>query len=196
MDPKAVIPSFPLQAGTTLAQSRHSQTVSVTLASPAVDVMTDLVEVKAATTNPSTTLRQAEQIMIIKGVRMLFVVSDRPGIQGLVTTIDLHGERQMRLVQERQLTYAELCVADVMTDLSKLDTVDFSSLRSACVGNVIETLKRLGRNHLLAVESNADGTARRVRGVFSRTQIERQTGTTIDIVPIAQSFADVEKALI
>jgi hypothetical protein len=34
-----------------------------------------------------------------------------------------------------------------------------------------------------------------VRGVISRSQIERQTGLVIDITPIATTFAEIERAL-
>jgi hypothetical protein len=34
-----------------------------------------------------------------------------------------------------------------------------------------------------------------VRGVISRSQIERQTGHAIDITPIATTFAEIERAL-
>ena len=50
---------------------------------------------------PGVSLHEAEQTMIYQGVRMLFVVSGMPSFLGLVTTTDLHGDRQMALVHER-----------------------------------------------------------------------------------------------
>src|ERR1035438_5598149 len=91
-------------------------------------------------------------MMIYLGVRMLFVVTDMPSIEGLITTTDLGGDKRMRVVHERNLRYDELSVADVMTELSSLDAVDYDRVRTASVGNAIATLKRLGRNHLLVVE--------------------------------------------
>jgi signal-transduction protein with cAMP-binding, CBS, and nucleotidyltransferase domain len=128
--------------------------------------------------------------MIYLGVRMLLVVSDMPAIEGLITTTDLHGDRQMALVHERGLHWDELTVADVMTGLPKLDAIPFDAMRSARVGNVVATLQRFGRNHLLVVEAG------QVRGVVSRSQIERQLGRAIDITPIATSFAEIERALV
>jgi len=136
MDRDAVLPTFRLEAGTSIAQAAPWAQTPVTLDSPALDVMTDLTLVKAATTQPSTTLRQAEQMMIYQGVRMLFVVTQMPFIEGLVTTTDLHGDTQMRAVHDR-----------------------------------------------------------RVRGVISRAQIERQLGAPIAITPIASSFSEIERAL-
>jgi CBS domain-containing protein len=67
---------------------------------------------------------------------------------------------------------------------------------AASVRNVVATLKKHGRNHLLVVEGGGpDGKPQRVRGVVSRAQVERQLGSAIDIVEIAESFADIEQML-
>jgi signal-transduction protein with cAMP-binding, CBS, and nucleotidyltransferase domain len=196
MNPDAALPAFRLDRGTGLAQAQPTDNEPVTLASPALAVMTDLTKVKAATTHPRTTLRQAEQAMIYQGVRMLFVVTDMPVIEGLITASDLGGDKQMRVGHERHLPYDELCVADVMTELGALDAIDYALVRSAAVGNAVATLQRLGRNHLLVVEAATAQTPRRVRGVISRSQVERQLGRAIVITPIANSFSEIERALV
>ena len=196
MNPDAALPTFRLDRGTSLAQAQPTGNAPVTLASPALAVMTDLTQVKAATTHPRTTLRQAEQAMIYQGVRMLFVVTDMPLIEGLITATDLGGDKQMRVVHERHLHYDELCVADVMTELGALDAIEYDRMRAAAVGNVVATLQRLGRNHLLVVEEATSETPRRIRGVISRSQVERQLGRPVDITPIASSFSEIERALV
>ena len=133
--------------------------------------------------------------MIYQGVRMLFVVSDMPSLEGLITTTDLGGDRAMRIVGERHMRHDDLSVADVMTPLSMLDAIDFERMGTATVGNVIATLKRFGRNHLLVVQGATAQTPQRVRGVISRAQIERQLGAPIDITHIASSFSEIERAL-
>ena len=190
------LPTFRLQPGTALAQATPGNTQRVTRDPPALEVMTDLTLVKAATTSPATSLRQAEQMMIYLGVRMLFVVSDMPSVEGLITTTDLRGERQMRLVHERGAHYDELCVADVMTSLAMLDAIEHRRMTSATVGNVIATLQRFGRNHLLVVSEAGTGGPRQVCGVLSRSQIERQLGEPIAVTPIANSFSEIERALL
>ncbi len=190
MNRDAVLPTFRLQTGAGLVQAEPWQNDPVTPESPALNVVTDLTRVKAATVQPGAQLREAEQAMIYLGVRMLFVVTTMPAIEGLVTTTDLHGDRQMRLVHERGLRWDELSVADVMTPLPQLDAIPFDRLAHASVGDLIATLKRVGRNHLLVVEAG------QVRGVVSRSQIERQIGHAIDLTPIATSFAEIERALV
>ncbi len=191
----ALLATRKLGTGTSLMQAEPWQTVEVTLDSPALDVMTDLTRVKAATTHPQTTLRQAEQAMIYLGVRMLFVVTGMPAIEGLITTTDLRGDRQMRLVHERGARYDELIVADVMTPLALLDAIDYERMRSARVGHVVATLESFGRSHLLVFERVAGAASDSVRGVISRAQVERQLGRPIDASQIASSFADIERLL-
>ena len=108
MSSAAALPAFRLERGTAIAQADVSSDAPVTLDSPALDVMTDLTRVKAATTHPTTTLRQAEQLMIYQGVRMLFVVREMPNLEGLITTTDLHGDRVGRIVQRRGGRFDEL----------------------------------------------------------------------------------------
>jgi CBS domain-containing protein len=189
------LPTFRLGTGTVIAQAAAQEGVAVTKDSPAISVMTDLTKVRAAVTAPSTTLREAEQLMIHQGVRMLFVVNAASAFEGLITSTDLRGERQMRLVAQRGAHYDDLSVADVMTGLSSLDAIDLERMKRATVGDVIATLRKFGRDHLLVVErTGADGTSS-VRGVVSRAQIERQSGLVIETARIASTFAEVEQAL-
>jgi signal-transduction protein with cAMP-binding, CBS, and nucleotidyltransferase domain len=190
------LPTFRVEPGTSIAQAAPWNTKLVTLDSPALEVMTDLTLAKAAIVHPTTGLRQAEQAMIYLGVRMLFVVSEMPTIEGLITSTDLRGDKQMRVVSERHLHFDELCVADVMNELSLLDAVDYVRICTARVGQVVATLQHVGRNHLLVVERLGARDSHRVRGVISRAQIERQLGTTIEVSPVANSFLEIERALV
>lgn len=195
MNLEAPLPTFRIDAPLELAQARPWLARPVRPDAPAIEVMTDLTQVKAAATQPSTPAAEAEQQMIYLGVRMLFVVSQMPAVEGLITAADIRGDRQMRLVHERRTRFDELTVADLMTPLAQLDAIGLDQLRGARVGNVIATLKRSGRHHLLVVEPAGAAGQRRVRGVFSRSQVERQLGTAIDITQVARDFAEIERAL-
>jgi signal-transduction protein with cAMP-binding, CBS, and nucleotidyltransferase domain len=184
------LPTRRLQPGATLAQARPGSLARVTRDSPALAVVTDLEAVKAATISPGALLSQAEQTMIYQGVRMLFVVTDMPAVEGLITTTDLRGDRQMRLIAERGLHWSELTVAEVMTPLAQLDAIEHQRVAHATVGQMIATLQQFGRNHLLVV-----GEAQRVCGVVSRAQIERQLGEPIMLAPVASSFAELGQML-
>jgi CBS domain-containing protein len=191
MDPRSRLQTHRLGLGTALAQTQVLQAPAVKLDSPGLTVMTDLAQVKAATTTAETSLAQAEQIMINQGVRLLFVISRMPSVEGLITSTDLRGDRQMQLVHERGVRYDELTVGDVMTPLTRIEAIDYGDMQHASVANVVVTLQALGRNHLLVV----DERGRRIRGVISRTQVERQLGIPIAITDVAGNFAEIGQLL-
>lgn len=190
------LPTFRFPQGTSIAQAQPPQHDVVTPQSPALDVMTDLTTVRAATVAPGSALAQAELIMIHQGVRLLFVVSSMPGVDGIITASDLHGERPMRLVHQRGVKYEELTVGDVMTPLSAINAVTYGALKYASVAEVIDTLLHSSQPHLLVIEHATADTPLRIRGIISKTQVERQLGTQLMSSEIANSFAEIEQALL
>jgi CBS domain-containing protein len=190
------LPTFRFPDGTCIPQALAPAARSVTLDSPALWVMTDLTQVRAATVRPDETLGSAEQTMLQHGVRMLFVVAHMPCVDGIVTSASLTGDKPMRLVQQRQVRRAELSVADVMTRLSDLDVVPLEVLERATVGAVAATLRRFGRPHLLVVERATLESAARIRGVISHTQVERQLGSPLPMHEIATTFVEIGQALV
>src|SRR4051812_33520053 len=73
----------------------------VTLDSPALDVMTDLAKVAAVTIDPSAGVTAANEYMVARAVRSLFVTAADGHIVGLVTTTDILGERPVRISHAR-----------------------------------------------------------------------------------------------
>lgn len=187
--------TFRFPEGTCIAQAHPHAGVPVTLDSPGRAVMTDLTHVRAATIRPDMPLTEARQTMIHQGVRLLFVVSEMPCVQGLITSTDLEGERPMQQIHRRGVRYEELSVSDVMSPLASLDAIDLDDLSHANVGKVIATLKQVGRRHLIVFQKAGSGHGPRVRGVISQTQIERQLGQRIDMVETAGNFAEISARL-
>ena len=173
------LPTFRFPPGTSIAQAQPPQHAAVTLQSPALDVMTDLTTVRSATVAPGVSLAQAELSMIHQGVRLLFVVSSMPSVDGIITASDLHGERSMRLVHQGGLKYEELTVGDVMTPLSVINAVDYGVLRHATVAAAVDTLLHSSQPHLLVIEHASIAAPVRIRGIISKTQVERQLGTQL-----------------
>lgn len=187
--------TFRFPEGTCIAQAQPHMGVPVTPASPGRAVMTDLTHVRAATIRPDMPLAEARQTMIHQGVRLLFVVSEMPCVEGLITSTDLEGERPMQQIHKRGVKYEDLVVADVMSPLSTLDAIDLEDLAHADVARVVATLKQVGRRHLLVVQKAGSGHGPRVRGVISQAQIERQLGQPIALVETAGNFAEISQSL-
>lgn len=189
------LPTFRFPAGTHIVQVQPPQHGPVTLASPAMEVFTDLAQIRAATVQPQTSLGQAELKMIHQGVRLLFVVSDMPSVDGILTAADIAGDRPMRLVNQRQIKFHELTVADVMTPLFEIDAITFASVQRATVEQVVATLVHRGRPHLLVIDSETADGSPRIRGLISQTQVERQLGRQLPSTGMAQTFAEIEQVL-
>ena len=167
--------------------------------SPATDVMTDLSRVVAVTTATGASIDEAHQAMITHGVRALFVVDEARVILGIITANDILGERPIQIAQDRGVRHVEVLVGEVMTPADLLEAMELQDVLQVRVGDVVETLKRSGRQHALVIESgSADATSatRTVRGIFSLTQIARQLGLPPQIGRnVARTFAEIEAVI-
>jgi CBS-domain-containing membrane protein len=184
----------PLLAG---VQFQHPAPPSgrVRLDSPALEVMTDLRKVPAATIDADAPLDAANRFMIRRGVRLLLVADDRRQVLGLITATDILGERPVTFAVERGVKRQDIVVHDIMTPRERLDVLWYAELAGAEVGHVVVTLKAAGRQHALVAESGSDGAGQTVRGIFSLSQIARQLGVTIVSTEVARTFAEIETAL-
>lgn len=172
---------------------QHPVPARVTLDSPALEVMTDLSRVSAVSIAVNATIDQANQYMIARGVRALFVLAG-DDVAGLVTATDVLGDRSMQVAQGRGVPRRELVVADIMTPLPALEAFALWDVRMAKVGQVVASLQRMSRHHALVVELLPDG-GERIAGIFSTSEIARQLGHPVPIPGYATSFAELERAL-
>lgn len=167
----------------------------VTARSPATDVMTDFTKVAAITMGPCATLNAAEQRMVASNVRLLLVTEQSNKILGIITLTDIQGDRPMKYLQKigggkREDIYLQ----DIMTPADKLDVLQMSQVEKVMVGDIVETMKKVGRQHALVVDSDQKG-GQTLRGIFSTKQISKQLGVEIDTVEIARTFAELDEAL-
>lgn len=188
------LPSTHLNAGTTYNRPLQRLPEKVTADSPAVDVMTDLTKVAAITMGPCGSLANAQKRMQASGVRLLLVEDDRNCILGLITATDLMGEKPMQYLKEVGGKREEIFVRDIMTPQEKLEVLYMVDVVNARVGDIVKTLKRVGRQHALVVDLD-ENHQQVVRGIFSTKQIGLQIGLHIETTRIAKTFAELEAAL-
>ena len=163
----------------------------VSLDDPALSVMTDLQQVPAATTSPDEPIEDAHRSMIRRGVRLLFVLDAAGAVQGVITATDLLGEKPMRFMQERGVAHSEIRVDDLMTPARDLEALELKDVAGMRVGHVVATIQAVRRQHVMVSEQEG----RRIRGLFSVTQIARQLGIDLQTTEVARTFADIEAAL-
>ncbi len=175
--------------------SRPAPPKSITLESPALEVMTDLRQIYAAVIEPQVTMEAANAFMILRGVRSLLVLNQDRALGGIITASDILGEKPLRFIRERGVKHNEILVADIMTPLEQMEAIPIGAVEHAKVGHVIASLRESGRQHTLVIENNADGKPV-VCGIFSSTQIEKQLGAAIPSSEVAKTFAEIEAAVI
>ena len=185
--------------GVTYRLQSQTSALRVQVHSPATDVMTDLSRVVAVTIATGASIDVAHQAMITHGVRALFVVDDAGVILGIITANDIFGEKPIQIAQDRGVRHVEVLVSEVMTPADVLEAMELQDVLQVRVGDIVETLKRSGRQHALVIESgSADATSatRTVRGIFSLTQIARQLGLPPQVGrDVARTFAEIEAAI-
>lgn len=187
--------TFRFPAGVCIAQAAQAMRERITLTSSALTVMTDLTQIAAAAIHPDANLAEAEERMKHAGVRMLFVCSKMPCVEGIVTLVDLQGEHAMRMVNQRGVRHRDIRVEDVMSPLQGIDFVDMDMLEGATVGQLVATLQRHGRRHLLVAERATRGALPCIRGIISHAQVQRELGQSIPLLQIANTFAEIATAL-
>ncbi len=183
----------PLTPGITCLQP--SSYSPVKLDTPAIDVMTDFLTVSPASIPADASLALANTTMIARGVRLLLVTNAEHAILGIVTSRDTMGERPITHIHDRGGKHNELRVADVMTPHAQLSALQITDVLHADVGHILQTLRHLGRQHVLVVERDAQTGKDRVRGIFSATAIGRRLGVPVQIFEVANTFAEIEAAL-
>lgn len=183
------LPYTYLDSGTTHCRPRQSLPETVTLDSPAYDVMTDLTKVAAVTMGPCVGIDAANDRMVASGVRLLFVTDQQNHILGLFTSVDL-ATRPMQYLKEHGGKREDIYIRDIMTPQDRLEVLAMGDVVRASVGDIVATLKRGGRQHALVAEDDENGK-QVIRGLFSATQISKQLGETIETTEVAKTFAEV-----
>ena len=163
--------------------------------SPAIEAMTDFLRVSVVVIAPDASVVEANAQMIARGVRLLMVTSANDRLEGLITARDILGEKPMQVASARGCKRDELKVAELMTPINHVDTLYLKEVLNVRVVDILDALKRLGRQHILVEDVDAATGLPRVRGLFSATNIGRQLGVPVLGFELASTFAEIEAAL-
>jgi CBS domain-containing protein len=163
--------------------------------SPAIEAMTDFLRVSIVVIRPEASVKEANAQMISRGVRLLMVTTVEDRVEGLITARDILGEKPMQIASARGCKRDELLVADLMTPIGHVDTLYLNEVLNARVVDILDALKRLGRQHILVEDIEVVTGQPRVRGVFSATHIGRLLGVPVLGFELASTFSEIEAAL-
>jgi CBS domain-containing protein len=147
-----------------LPSQRGSRYSNLSVRDPAFHGMTDFMHTFPISVAPQCAVDVAIADMRRCGVRALLVVTG-DDVVGLVTSYDI----------DRATQGGQKCarVRDVMTPWLDLPTVDWSTMQTASIGDLLEIFHGVGVMHLIVVEAG-DTRAPIVRGLVSRARLERR----------------------
>jgi CBS domain-containing protein len=138
----------------------------------ALHAMTDFTSKIAITVAPDKQIDAALADMVRLSVRAMLVLRD-DSVVGLITSYDIDGPRPLRFAERPDVRRRDdIRVGDIMTEWDDLPTLDWHTVQTARISDVLEIFEGVGVMHLLVVESDEHG-AEVVRGLISRSRIER-----------------------
>ncbi|MBM2885849.1 CBS domain-containing protein [Chromobacterium phragmitis] len=190
------LPTLTLPRATDLVQLEQRPHPPINMQSPALSVMTDLRLVNPVGIPGGADLREAHQRMISHGIRLLFVHDDDGSLLGIVTAVDLLGERPIQCMKEHGKHHADLQVSDVMTPRDRLDALRLEDVAAANVGQLIATMKQLGRQHALVLEINPGNGHYEVCGLFSTSHMARLLGMPLSFIRVPQALSEIQYSLL
>ena len=145
----------------------------------ATEVMTDLNCICAITIAAGDGVSDAEYKMKMHQIKMLFVVDHNEHVIGILTFSDISGPRILNSENELGIPASEMCILDIMTGIDNIDVIEYNHVNQAKVGDIVETLTQLNRQHILVLDNEMEKHS--IRGIFSSTQISRQLDMHLDI---------------
>lgn len=166
-----------------LPQRLPNTPLQLDLDSPAMAVITDFCREYPITVSPDLSIDDALNKMIRAGVRALLVIRENKVI-GLISSYDIQGERPIRFLQssnclQDKCRHSDIHVSDIMTPCAELPAIPLNRLESAVVGDLVETFQRTDATHLLVTDIRPLDGAVIVRGIVSRTRLQRHLGEVL-----------------
>jgi hypothetical protein len=160
---------------------------------PALSLLTDLHHSACVVASHRDGLDQTMHLMMRAGVRMVFVSGVDGTLVGMVSADDIQGERPVQRASSHQVPHKELTVADVMVPVTQWDTIELSQVRTAHLGDIVQTMHEHGLRYLLVTQRKGGHTM--MRGLFSARRLEMAMNTVIEPDLHSRSFAELEQVL-
>ncbi|MBK8509840.1 MAG: CBS domain-containing protein [Candidatus Competibacter sp.] len=188
------LPLYRLERGIRPARPKQQLPRRISADDPALSVMTDLCQITAVTTDLSTPLSKAVDLMIKRKVRILLVCDADENLLGVITSRDIDSERASRIIAKAGCAREDLLVSDVMTLRPKLEVMMMEDVLGSRVGDVIATLKQVNRQHALVMDIDHETDIPAIRGIFSLAEIGLRLGLTINPSRQPTTYSDLESA--
>src|ERR1700722_4488836 len=103
----------------------------------ALHAMTDFTSKIAITVAPDKQIDAALADMMRLSVRAMLVLRD-DSVVGLITSYDIEGPRPLRFAERSGVRREDITVADIMTEWDDLPTLDWHTVQTARISDILE----------------------------------------------------------
>lgn len=187
----APLPHVELQPDTAFQRPAELPKI-VHLGDPALEVFTDFEAIHPVTAAPQMQIDDALERMKSAGVRLLLVIDEHQHVVGLITAADIQGERPVEIAEQDRVPRAEITVEMLMAPLAQIRVLKLDNVKYAKVGDVVESLRQLQRQHVLVVDVDSATGHQTVCGLFAQSRIDKLMGQgQTESVKTADSLAEV-----
>jgi CBS-domain-containing membrane protein len=176
-----VYPSYRLQSGAAITASPSFRSASdhhlLRTSDSALRALTDFAASPAFTVSAGCGIDDALDEMFRRGVRALIVLDEQDAVIGLITSYDIQGGRALQYLEGQPTRRREeLCVCEILTPCAAWTTIDWHEVRSARIDDVLEIFRSTHSPYLLILETGNETTPAFLRGIISRSWLERRLG--------------------
>ncbi|MES2204745.1 MAG: CBS domain-containing protein [Pseudomonadota bacterium] len=135
-------------------------------------VFVDFQVQRSVTIYAKQSIDEAQLEMKANNVHLLLVVDANKHVIGMISSQALHGERPYQIIQEGRVKHSEIHVATIMLPIEQVLCLDYDALKTAKIGNLVETFKKHQRHYALVIKTDTQGK-HRIQGYFSASRISR-----------------------
>jgi CBS domain containing-hemolysin-like protein len=126
-------------------------------------------------------------------VSVCLVENSRNEVIGIAIKRDLMGQKAVAYATQSGMAIAELSVRDVMIPRSSLYCISRSEARNADMGDVVETLKRIGDTYILITDDHVSSSI--IHCVVSTQEVNQLLDTHLHLGYRAVNMMDMHFAL-
>lgn len=147
-----------------------------------VDIFTDFRTKRPIFIRPDTSADEAYDMMKVKHVRSLFILSDDAKIIGVITSRILSDTSILEFMARHQIrSRKDVLVEDLMIEKNDIHAIGYDVLKSkeVTIKEIIETFCNLHERHIFVIQTGLDQEVK-IIGVISAADIARGLHINLD----------------
>ena len=164
------------------------------LDSPALTVFRDYKKHKALATREDTPLQDVKRKLIDNYKDFILVTNSSNEVTGTIALHYLEGQALQERAYDEGTKVSDMVANDAKLHISGVNTISYSTIESAKIGHILNTLINSSYHHIVAYDTDEKGNEY-IRGYFSLAFIRRELGIDIRHLYHKDDLAGINRGL-